>query len=99
MAYHFVAARDFARALDAADQAISLAPAKTWLHSNRAHALMFLGRVEEARVLYLNYRGEKDVVDGKSWETAILEDFAEWRKIGLTSPLMDEIETLFTGKT
>jgi eukaryotic-like serine/threonine-protein kinase len=99
MAYHFVAAREFARALDASDQAISLAPAKKWLHSNRAHALMFLGRVEEARVLYLNYRGEKDVVDGKSWEMAILEDFAEWRKIGLTSPLMDEIETLFTGKT
>jgi len=45
----------------------------------------------------LKYRGKKDVWNGKSWETAILEDFAEFRKAGLTSPLMDEIEKLFTS--
>jgi hypothetical protein len=26
---------------------------------------------------YLRYRGEKDVSDGKPWETIVLEDFAE----------------------
>jgi hypothetical protein len=83
--------------LEAADQAISLAPNKTWLYTNRAHALMFAGSTEEARSLYLKYRGKKDVWNGKSWETAILEDFAEFRKAGLTNPLMDEIEKLFTS--
>ena len=34
----------------------------------------------------------KNVQGGKSWETVILEDFAELRKAGLTHPLMDEIE-------
>jgi len=57
---------------------------------------MFVGRTEEARSLYLKYRDEKDLGDGKSWVTVILEDFAELRKAGLTDPLMDEIEKLFT---
>jgi hypothetical protein len=63
---------------------------------NRAHALMFLNRVDEARVLYLKYRGQK-VEGDKSWEAAILEDFAELQKAGLTHPLMQEIEKVFAG--
>jgi tetratricopeptide (TPR) repeat protein len=103
--YRFLLAQDFAKALEIADQAITLAPAKVGLYTNRAHALMFLGRVEEARVLYLKYRGERNVrkdkssETAKSWEAAILEDFAELRQNGLTNPLMDEIEKLFAGKT
>jgi tetratricopeptide (TPR) repeat protein len=92
LAYNFVLARNFVRALETADQAISLAPDEIWLYTNRAHALMFLGRVDEARTLYLQYRGEKKVQGEKSWETSVLEDFAELRKAGLTHPLMDEIE-------
>jgi hypothetical protein len=45
----------------------------------------------------LKYRGQKNVQDGKSWEVVVLEDFAELRKVGLTNPLMDEIEKLFTS--
>src|SRR5262249_31834061 len=92
LAYRFVLAGDFTRALECVDQAISLAPDKTWFYANRAHALMFLGRVDEARALYLRYRGEKNVQDDKSWETVVVEDFAELRSSGLSRPLMDEIE-------
>jgi tetratricopeptide (TPR) repeat protein len=98
LAYEFVLARDFATALTAADQAISLAPEEIWLYTNRAHALMFLGRVDEARALYLKYRDEKNVQNGKAWVTVILEDFAEMQKIGLASPLMDDIEKQFVAK-
>jgi hypothetical protein len=49
-----------------------------------------------ARALYLQYRGEKDVQDGKPWTAVILEDFAELRKAGLSRPLMDEVEEQFT---
>jgi hypothetical protein len=80
--------------LETADLAIALAPDKIWLYENRAHALMFLGRLEEARALYLKYRGHK-VADGKSWESDILGDFAEFQKAGLTSPLMTEVEEAF----
>jgi len=58
---------------------------------------MFLGRIDEARALYLKYRGQKDVLDGKSWEALILADFADLRRAGLSNPLMDEIEKLFAA--
>ncbi len=95
LAYDFVLAHDFARALAAADEAIAAGPAMTWIHANRAHALMFLGRVDEARAVYLGHRGEK-LDDGKAWEAEVLGDFAEFRKAGLTHPLMDEVEKTFS---
>jgi len=96
LAYKCVLARNFARALEASDLVISLSPDQIWLHTNRAHALMFLGRVEEARALYLRYRGGK-MQNGKPWETVVLEDFGEMRNAGLTHPLMDEIEKRFAA--
>ena len=84
-------------ALEAADQAISLAPDQIWLYTNRAHALMFLNRVDEARALYLKNRGQQKVDGDKSWEAAILGDFAEFQKAGLTHPLMQEIQKQFAG--
>jgi tetratricopeptide (TPR) repeat protein len=94
LAYRFVLAGDFTSALDAADQVVSLAPDELWLVTNQAHALMFLGRVEEARALYLKHRGAKAQGE-KSWEAVVLADFAELRVAKLTHPLMDEIERLF----
>jgi tetratricopeptide (TPR) repeat protein len=97
LAYNLVLARNFEVALEASDQAISLAPDKIWIYSNRAHALMFLDRTEEARIIYLKYRDQADVQDGKSWKTYVLADFIELRKAGLSNPLMNEIERLFTS--
>jgi tetratricopeptide (TPR) repeat protein len=93
-AYRLVLTRDFAKALEATDRIISVAPDRVGLYANRAYALMFLGPIEEARALYLQCRGTKNVIGNKSWEAVILEDFAELRKAGLQSPLMNEIEEL-----
>ena len=97
LADNFIRAGNFSKALEAADEAIALAPDKIWLYSNRAHALMFLGRLDEARVLYLKYRGQQNVFGNQSWEAGILEDFAEFQKAGLTHPLMQELEKAFAG--
>ena len=67
--------------------------------TNHAHALMFLGRVDEARALYLAHRN--DIVSStsnKTWSQAVAEDFAEFRKAGLVNPLMDEIEAALGAK-
>jgi tetratricopeptide (TPR) repeat protein len=97
VAYKFELAGAFADALAAADLAISLAPpGKNWIHGNRAHALMFLGQVDEARTIYLQHRGEK--IGDKAWETAIHSDFTELRNDGHKHPLMDKIEKLFAKK-
>lgn len=97
LARNFLLAGNFAKALECADQTVLLAPEQIWLYPNRAHALMFLDRVDEARALYLRYRGEKDVSEEKHWETIVFEDFVELRKAGLSHPLIDEIEAKFTG--
>jgi tetratricopeptide (TPR) repeat protein len=98
VSYDLVVARDFANALQAADQSIALAPGTIWLYSGRAYALMFLGRTDEARALFLKYRGQQDgMSQGELWEKTILGDFADLRKHGLTNLLMDEVEKLFTS--
>ncbi len=98
LSYNFVLARDFAKALEAADLAIKLKPEMIWVHSNRAHALMLLGRTDQARALSLKYRDQKNVQDDKPWTTVILDDFADLRKKGLTDPLMTKIEKQFAGR-
>jgi hypothetical protein len=95
LAYKLVLAGDFGRALEAADHALSFAPGQIWIHGNRAHALMLLGRADEARAIYLQYRGTHEMSGGRSWEAVTLLDFADMRNAGLTHPLMDEIERQF----
>jgi hypothetical protein len=55
---------------------------------------MLLGRIDEARALYLAHRGEK-VEGDTTWESGVLADFDSFRKAGFTNPLMDEIEKTF----
>ena len=74
--------------------AIVLAPDKLWLYALRADAFMLLGRTDDARAVYLAYRGKKEQ-SGKPWEQAVEGDFAELRKAGISSPLMAEIESDF----
>ena len=96
-AYTALEVKDFATALAFSDEAIAIAPDKLWIETNRAHALMLLGRTDEAHALYLKYRGAK--LDTGSWagtwEEGVSSDFAELRKMGLSNPLMDEIEADF----
>jgi TPR repeat protein len=84
-------AREFTKALAIAERAHALLPDDLGIETNRAHGLMFLERGEEAKALYLAYKGKPEQ-DGKLWERAIVEDFAEFRKAGLTHPMMAEIE-------
>jgi tetratricopeptide (TPR) repeat protein len=96
LAFELIVARGFAQALAASDRAISTASEQLWLYTNRAHALMFLNREDEARALYLEYRGAKNVIDKKSWEAAVVEDFVAFRNAGLSHPLMEAIEAEFS---
>ena len=83
-------ARKFTKALTVADRAHALFPDNLSIETNRAHALMFVGSGEECKALYLAYKGKP--VSGQLWEHVIVEDFAEFRKAGLTHPMMADIE-------
>jgi hypothetical protein len=91
----FVLMHDFRRALDTADLAISMTPDMLWIYADRAIALMFLNRIDEARSLFLKYADRRDADGDASWQTFVIDRFSHLRDAGLTNPLMDEIEKRF----
>lgn len=83
-------------ALLAATETLKLDPeGHAYTATNQAHALMLLGRNDEARKIYLSQNGQFLPSLGRAWNDAILEDFDLLRKQGLTSPLMAEIERAY----
>ena len=92
MAWYALLAEEFAEALTAANRAHTLLPDGLAIESNRAHALVFLGRPEEARALYLTHKGQlMSGDDSTPWERVIAKDFADLRKTGLSRPMMEDI--------
>jgi TPR repeat protein len=93
VAWYALFAQEFTKALTAADRAHSLLPDSIEHEINRAHALMFLQREKEAKALYLAHKGKPlSGQDNRVWERVIAEDFAEFRKAGLTPRMMADIE-------
>jgi hypothetical protein len=92
VAWYALFAREFTKALTVANRAHALLPDDLSIETNRAHALVFTGHDEEARALYLVHKGKVIEPDNKLWEQIIADDFAKFRKAGLTHPMMAEIE-------
>ena len=79
------------QALAASERAMALSPGTVWIKTNYAHALLFLGRTDEAIVAYTAHRGR--IFWGKtSWEAAIRKDFADFRAHGLGRPELRRVE-------
>ncbi len=93
LSWYRLFAHDFKGALAASERAGGLAPDPVYA-TNRAHALMFLGRAREAKWLYQMYKGQPVEKGGKLWEDAIRDDFKEFEKRGLKHPQMSEIQAL-----
>lgn len=86
--------KSYEKALTFAGRAHSLLPDNLVIETNRAHALMFLDRREEAAALYLGHKGKPVGGDGgELWEQIIANDFADLRKVGIDHPMMVEMET------
>jgi hypothetical protein len=93
VAWYALFAREFTKALTVADRARALFRDDLMIETNRVHALMFVGRGEESKALYLAHKGNPlSEQDARLWERIIVEDFAEFRKAGLTHPMMADIE-------
>ncbi len=92
LAWDALLARGFPQALAFSERGNSLFPHDFQIDRMRAHALMFSGRGDEAKALYLAHKGEIDKEYNTVWETRIADEFAEFRKAGLTSPIMADVE-------
>ncbi|WP_166144059.1 tetratricopeptide repeat protein [Methylosinus sp. RM1] len=95
------ATRDLCEGISVADRG-PLETHRTRRDIAEAHMLMFAGRTDEARQLYLKCRGELRNEDigylvfvAPTWEQTIREEFSEFCEVGLHHPLMDEIAAIF----
>jgi hypothetical protein len=91
VAWYALFSHAFQKALQAAEEAINLAPQVLAYKINKAHAILLLDRTEDARPLYLAHTGDI-MSDGVVWERAVRNDFAALRAGGLDNPAMDQIE-------
>jgi len=73
--------RDFQGVLASTDTGKHYDPENLPLDTNRAHALMFLGRTDEADKLYASHHGKK--IGEQTWEEVILDDFKALEAEGL----------------
>jgi uncharacterized protein YecT (DUF1311 family)/uncharacterized protein YgiM (DUF1202 family) len=89
LSWYALCAHEFKRALDASERSLKIKP-RLGPETNRAHALMLLGRLDEAKVIYLAHKGKP--VNDTTWDKLILGDFGKLRKAGITHPMMAKIE-------
>lgn len=95
VAWHALFARRFSRALAASERALALQPDTLVFETNRAHALLFLGRTKQALAVYTAHKGEGLADD--TWEDVILKDFADFRQGGLLHPLYRQVERVMAA--
>src|SRR5262249_34885434 len=86
---------DFQSALEAAELGMEFDPNLIWIAINKAHALMFLGKLDEAKAIYLEHKG-KSIEQGK-WDQVVVEDFGRLRAEQRCHPLMNDIATMLGG--
>jgi tetratricopeptide (TPR) repeat protein len=91
VAFRHLLARQFDGALKAVDHGLAATAGVPQLRIQRAHALMFLERIDEAREIYLGLCDLKVDADATGAQR-ISQDFATMRRAGLTHPLMEELE-------
>src|SRR5262245_60877997 len=92
LSWYALFARSPVEALDASQRAVKLSPALWAIDSNRAHALLLLGHTEEARKIYLAYRGKRiSATSDETWEDAIATDFDALRAAGIVHEAFPEI--------
>jgi tetratricopeptide (TPR) repeat protein len=97
LSWYQLFAKQFQAALETSDRAMALAPDQIIFASNKAHALMFLGRADEARTLYLKYKGQSAGLRRLLWEDEIRKDFTKMETAGLTHPQMARIRAVFSS--
>ena len=84
------------QALDAANEALTLDSSLLFLQSNKADALLLLGRFDEAKAIYLA-NTDKKFPDGETFAAVVRKDFATMRKFGIDTPDMKRIGELLAG--
>src|SRR5262249_3579446 len=97
VSWYRLLAKDFEGTVKAVDEAIAIDPNYIPAYTNKAHALMFLGKWDAAKTIYAKFRGEKVPQMDASWEQLILNDLAEFEKNGLSDPKIAEVKAMMAS--
>ncbi len=81
-----------------ADQAAAIRDDYISIDTNRAHALMLKGAVDEAKFIYNKHKG-KETRNKNIWDDEILGDFDELERADIKHPLMDEIRSAWAANS
>jgi len=96
LSFNLLFSKSYQEALSAAHRALELEPSEYWIKTNEAHALLFLNRYDEAKLIYLEQPNKIVSSSGRSFRQAVIDDYSEFRKQGLNHPDMEKIENLLT---
>lgn len=97
LSWYQLLAKDYSGALASSEEGLKMDPKKIALDTNRAHALLFLGRIKEAEDLYRKHLGEQ--IGKKTWGEIILADLRTFEENGLANPDFAKVrEIVESGK-
>lgn len=93
LAWYQLFAKDFAAAEQAARKGLETAPSQQWINTNLALSLLFQGKYEEAKVIYVQFKDEP-FNDSMGFKTAFLQDLADLEAAGITHPDVGKVRAL-----
>lgn len=92
-AWYYLFAKAFNKAEKAAKRGLELDPTQTWIYSNYALALLYQGKYETAKEMYLKYKNQFNSHDQK-FLGVFLQDFDDLEAAGVTHPDVEKIRAL-----
>ncbi|MEO0585577.1 MAG: tetratricopeptide repeat protein, partial [Bacteroidota bacterium] len=74
--------QDYKGSTKAARRGLALNPQETWIHTNLAHALLFQGKYEAAKAIYIRYAPDAPYDEESTWGEVFLADLRELEEAG-----------------
>ena len=93
LSWYSLFTKEFNVAEQSAQNALQLVPSKIWVKANLAHALLFQGKYEDAKNIYVSLKDRKDEND-TPFKTIIIGDLQSLEKAGITNAHVSQIREL-----
>lgn len=93
LAWNLLFAKHFPEAEVAAREGLATDPSQIWINTNLALALLYQGKFEEAKALYLRFK-DQTIDEKRFFKAAFLQDLRDLEAAGITHPDVTKIRWL-----
>jgi tetratricopeptide (TPR) repeat protein len=97
LAWYHLFNRQFAEAEQAAAAGLAIDPEQEWIHTNLALGLLFQGKWEEAKEVYVSFKG-KAYNAQNTWVEIFRQDLEALEAAGITHPDVGKARKLLEGE-